>query len=223
MSNLSAFDILGPIMIGPSSSHTAGAVRIGNLAREIVGTKIKKANIYFHGSFKETYQGHGTDKAIIGGLLGLTTANSKIRNSFALARQAGIEFSFFPIDLSDVHPNTLKLELFAQDEKKTVLIASSVGGGNIIVTELNGIKVKLKGEYYTLITLHHDQPGIIARISEVLQQYNLNIAEMEVLREQKGHLATAIINLDQPASEQVIELLTAIPDIETIKLVNPIA
>jgi L-serine dehydratase len=223
MSNLSAFDILGPIMIGPSSSHTAGAVRIGNLAREIVGTKIKKANIYFHGSFKETYQGHGTDKAIIGGLLGLTTANSKIRNSFALARQAGIEFNFFPIDLSDVHPNTLKLELFAEDDKKTVLIASSVGGGNIIVTELNGIKVKLKGEYYTLITLHRDQPGIIARISEVLQQYNLNIAEMEVLREQKGSLATAIINLDQPAAKKVIELLVAIPDIETVKLVNPIA
>jgi L-serine dehydratase len=141
MNNLSAFDIIGPVMIGPSSSHTAGACRIGNLAKEIVDNKLKDVKIYFHGSFKETYRGHGTDKE-------------------------GFSFEFFPVDLDDVHPNTMKLEITDQEDIKTPIVASSIGGGNIIVTELNGTEVKLKGEYYTLITFHNDQPGLIAKISE---------------------------------------------------------
>lgn len=222
MSNLSAFDIIGPIMIGPSSSHTAGAVRIGNLAREIVDNKLKDVKIYFHGSFKETYKGHGTDKAIIGGLLGLKTDNSKIKNSFKLAEEEGFSFEFLSVDLDDVHPNTMKLEMTDQNDVLTTIIASSIGGGNIIVTELNGTEVKLKGEYYTLITFHNDQPGLIAKISEVLQIYNLNIAEMEVLRKEKGRQATAIINLDQKVEKKVLELLKDIPGVNNLKLVKPL-
>lgn len=222
MSNLSAFDIIGPIMIGPSSSHTAGAVRIGNLAREIVDNKLKDVKIYFHGSFKETYKGHGTDKAIIGGLLGLKTDNSKIKNSFKLAAEEGFSFEFLSVDLDDVHPNTMKLEMTDQNDVLTTIIASSIGGGNIIVTELNGTEVKLKGEYYTLITFHNDQPGLIAKISEVLQIYNLNIAEMEVLRKEKGRQATAIINLDQKVEKKVLELLKDIPGVNNLKLVKPL-
>ena len=222
MDNLSAFDIIGPVMIGPSSSHTAGAVRIGNLAREIVENKIKDVKIYFHGSFKETYKGHGTDKAIIGGLLGLKTDNSKIKESFQLAEEEGFSFEFFPADLDNVHPNTVKLEITDLNDLQTTIVASSIGGGNIIVTELNGTKVKLKGEYYTLITFHNDQPGLIAKISEILQIYNLNIAEMEVLRKQKGSQATAIINLDQKVEEHILKLLRDIPGINNLKLVKPL-
>lgn len=222
MDNLSAFDVIGPVMIGPSSSHTAGAVRIGNLAKEIVNNKIKNVKVYFHGSFKETYQGHGTDKAIIGGLLGLSTDNSSIKNSFELAEKEGFDFEFFPADLDDVHPNTMKLEIVDVDDVKTTIVASSIGGGNIVVTELNGTEVKLKGEYYTLITFHEDRPGLIAKISEILQIYNLNIAEMEVLRVQKGSLATAIINLDEEIRENILELIKEIPGINSLKLVKPL-
>lgn len=222
MNNLSAFDIIGPVMIGPSSSHTAGACRIGNLAREIVDNKLKKVKIYFHGSFKETYKGHGTDKAIIGGLLGLKTDDSKIKNSFQLAEEKGLSFEFLAIALDDVHPNTMKLEIVDQSNIKTTIVASSVGGGNIIVTELNETEVKLKGEYYTLITFHNDQPGLIAKISEILQIYDLNIAEMEVLRKEKGREATAIINIDQKVEKNILQLLKDIPGIQSLKLVKPL-
>lgn len=222
MSNLSAFDIIGPIMIGPSSSHTAGAVRIGNLAKEIVDNKLKNVKIYFHGSFKETYKGHGTDKAIIGGLLGLKTDNRNIKKSFELAEKEGFSFEFIPTKLEDVHPNTMKLEIIDQDDVLTTIIASSIGGGNILVTELNGTEVKLNGEYYTLITFHNDHPGLIAKISEILQIYNLNIAEMEVLRKEKGSQATAIINLDQKVESKVLELMKDIPGVNNLKLVKPL-
>lgn len=222
MDNFSAFDVIGPVMIGPSSSHTAGAVRIGNLAREIVDNKLKDVKVYFHGSFKETYQGHGTDKAIIGGLLGLKTDNSKIKDSFKLAAEAGFSFEFLAADLDDVHPNTMKLEITDQNGVTTTIVASSIGGGNILVTELNGTEVKLKGEYYTLITFHNDQPGLIAKISEILQIYDLNIAEMEVLRKHKGSSATAIINLDQEVKEHILKLLKDIPGINSLKLVKPL-
>lgn len=216
------FDVIGPMMIGPSSSHTAGVVRIGNLAKEIVNNKIKEVKIYLHGSFKETYQGHGTDKAIIGGLLGLATDDEKIKKSFKLAAEEGFEFEFLAADLDDVHPNTLKLEIIDVDELKTTIIASSIGGGNIVITELNGTEVKLKGEYYSLITFHEDRPGLIAKISEVLQYYDLNIAEMEVIRVKKGSLATAIINLDEAIKEEGLDLIKEIPGIKKLKMIKPL-
>ncbi|MEC9489508.1 MAG: L-serine ammonia-lyase, iron-sulfur-dependent subunit beta [Halanaerobiales bacterium] len=222
MDNLSVFDIVGPVMIGPSSSHTAGAVRIGNLAREIVGNKLKKIKVYLHGSFKETYKGHGTDKALIGGLLGLATDDSAIKNSFALAEEEGFSFEFSAADLDEVHPNTVKLEIIDQDDVTTTIVASSTGGGSIIVSELNGTQVKLRGEYYTLITFHEDRPGLIAKISEILQIYNLNIAEMEVLRQEKGSLATAIINLDEKINDNILRLLKDIPGIKNLKLLKPL-
>ncbi|GAB6137956.1 L-serine ammonia-lyase, iron-sulfur-dependent subunit beta [Halanaerobaculum tunisiense] len=222
MSNLSAFNTLGPIMVGPSSSHTAGAVRIGNLAKEIVGNKLKEIKIYLHGSFKETYHGHGTDKALIGGLLGFSTENDLIKRSFEIAKEQGIQFEFYPIDLDNVHPNTLKLEITDSNKNKTTIVASSIGGGSVVVTKLNNIKVELKGEYYTLITRHQDQPGMIAKISKILQEYDLNIAKMKVLREKKGSLATAIIDLDQKIKDHILELIAKIPQIKSIKLVNPI-
>lgn len=220
--NVSVFDIIGPIMVGPSSSHTAGACRIGNLAREIVGEKIHKALIYLHGSFKETYKGHGTDKAIVGGLLGFKTDNYQIKNSFEIAKAANMEFEFIPIDLDDVHPNTVKLELYSEDGEKTIIIGASVGGGNIVINEINDVKVDLRGQFYTIITTHKDKPGMVAKISLVLQQYEINIANMHVLREHKEGLAIALLELDQPVEEIVLELIRTIPEIKSLRLVKPI-
>lgn len=222
MDNLSAFDMIGPVMIGPSSSHTAGAVRIGNLAKEIVNNEYQEIKIYFHGSFKETYKGHGTDRAIIGGLLGYKTDDPAIKDSLTTAAEMGIKFEFLPIKLENVHPNTVKLEITDVDGVNTTITASSVGGGKIVVTRLNNTEVNLKGEYYTLITFHQDQPGLIAKISEILNIYNLNIAEMQVLRERKGHQATAIINLDHEIEDQILSLIRGIPGIKTSKLIKPL-
>ncbi|MBM7624873.1 L-serine ammonia-lyase, iron-sulfur-dependent subunit beta [Sporohalobacter salinus] len=222
MSNLSAFDTLGPVMVGPSSSHTAGAVRIGNLAREIVGQDFKKIKIYLHGSFKETYQGHGTDKALIGGLLGLSTESSQIKKSFQLAKQQKIDFEFIPTDLGEAHPNTVKLEIKDIDGDTNVITASSIGGGNIVVTEIDGVEVDLTGDYPTLITLHKDKPGVIAQISTVLNEYKLNIAEMKVVRQDKGALATAVIGLDQQLDTSILNKIRKKSEIKKVKRVNPI-
>lgn len=222
MSNLSAFDTLGPIMVGPSSSHTAGAVRIGNLAREIVGKDFKRVKIYLHGSFRETYQGHGTDKALIGGLLGLSTENSLIKKSFQLAKQKKIEFEFIPADLGKVHPNTVKLKIEDIDGDINTIIASSIGGGSIVVTEIDGVQVDLTGEYPTLITLHEDKPGVVAKVSAILNEYQLNIAEMKVVRQNKGALATAIIGLDHQLDASILNKIQKVSEIKKVKRVNPI-
>lgn len=220
--SISAFDMLGPIMVGPSSSHTAGACRIGNLAKEIVGKKIKKALIHLHGSFKETYKGHGTDKAIIGGLLGLKTDNYKIKNSFDIANLEDMEFEFLPADLDDAHPNTCQLELYSEDGEITTITGSSIGGGSIVITRINSINVDLKGEFYTLITTHKDKPGMIAEIAGVLQNHNINIANMHVLRDHKNGIATAIVELDQPLSPVTLELFKKISEVTSVRMVNPI-
>jgi len=222
MSNLSIFDIIGPVMVGPSSSHTAGAVRIGNLAKEIIGEEFNHVKVYLHGSFKETYQGHGTDKAIIGGLLGLQTDNPMIKEAFTLARARNLSYEFLPIDLDNAHPNTIKLEISNVKGKIINIIASSIGGGSVIINEIDGIKVGVTGELATLLTIHQDKPGIIAKISRVLEDYKLNIAYMKVLREYKGSLATAVIELDEEIDEEILDKIREITEIEEIKLIGPI-
>lgn len=222
MSDLSAFDTIGPVMVGPSSSHTAGAVRIGNLAREIVGVEFKQVKVFLHGSFKETYQGHGTDKALIGGLLGLSTENSSIKESFKLAQEEGIEFEFIPTDLDDVHPNTVKLEVEDINGKVTTIVGSSVGGGSVVITELDGIEVKLSGKYPTLMTLHKDMPGMIAKIGEILMNHNINIAFMEVIRRERKVKATAIIKLDQELKPSAVDLIAGVAGVDAVKTITPI-
>jgi L-serine dehydratase len=222
MSNLSIFDIIGPVMVGPSSSHTAGAVRIGNLAREIIGEEFNDVKVYLHGSFKETYQGHGTDKAIIGGLLGLKTDNPMIKEAFTLARARGLKYEFLPIDLDNAHPNTIKLVVSSINGKVINIIASSIGGGSVIINEIDGIKVGVTGELATLLTIHQDKPGIIAKISKILEDYKLNIAYMKVLREYKGSLATAVIEVDEEIKEDILDKIEEISEIEEIKLIGPI-
>lgn len=221
MKNLSAFDIIGPVMIGPSSSHTAGAVRIGKICREIAGFDFTEAKIYLHGSFARTYRGHGTDRAIIAGLLGLQTDDSRIKESFRLAREQGLKYQFIETDLGSCHPNTARIVLKAPDGGETEVVASSIGGGKIVVKEINGFAVDLAGDYHTLLTWHHDRPGVIARITGILDRYSLNIAFMKVFRRRRGSLATAVIQLDEVV-DGLMDDIEKIPHVTRAKLIRPV-
>jgi L-serine dehydratase len=216
------FDIIGPIMIGPSSSHTAGAARLGKMARTILGEQPVKAMIELHGSFAQTYRGHGTDKALAAGLLGFSTEDERIRDALDVARDAGLQITFTATDLGDVHPNTAAMVLTGASGRKVRVVGASIGGGNIVITEIDGYTVELRGEYYTLITIHQDQPGIISLVTHILAQDRVNIAFMRVSRQGRGAQALMILEADQPISEQAASLVRNIPAIEVALLVPPI-
>jgi L-serine dehydratase len=193
---ISAFDVIGPIMIGPSSSHTAGAVKIGRVARKFAKKDIRQAWIYLHGSFAKTHKGHGTDKALLGGLLGMDPFDERIKHSFEIADSEGILFSFIEVDLGDVHPNTVRIVIENAKGEKISLQGSSLGGGAIKISKLNDIDFNFTGDLPTIIVTYHDTKGMISKISSLLAQKGLNIAFMSVFRESKGKTAYAVIELD---------------------------
>lgn len=199
------FDIVGPIMIGPSSSHTAGAARLGLMARKILGEPVKKAEILLHGSFAQTYMGHGTDKALIGGIMGFSPEDDRIRNALAIADERGVEYTFAPIDLADAHPNTALLKLTGETGRKVTVGGASVGGGNIEVTRIDDFEVSLTGEYPAMVVVHRDRPGVINTITGVLAQYNINVAFMRVSRRTRGQQAMMIIETDDELTDDIIE------------------
>lgn len=199
------FDIIGPIMIGPSSSHTAGAVRLGLIARKILGEEPLRAEIALHGSFAQTYRGHGTDKALIAGILDFAADDERIRNALEIAGQRGLDYAFQKANLGDVHPNTAAIILEGPSGKKIKMIGASVGGGNIMVTNINGYEVELTGKYPTLITTHCDQPGVITNVTSVLARYGINVAFMRVSRKKRGAEALMLLEVDDVLTEDVIE------------------
>lgn len=214
------FDVLGPVMIGPSSSHTAGAVRLGNIARKVAGGNFNQANFYLHGSFAKTHRGHGTDKALLGGVLGMTPDDERIRDAFALADEAGISYAFHTADLGNVHPNSARIVL--QDEKgeNYELIGSSIGGGKVTVNSLNGMHVEFSGQYPTIITSHFDRPGVVANVSSILSRHGINIAFLKVFRQLRGSEACMVIENDQTIALHILEELRALPAINSVILVD---
>lgn len=197
---VSLFDILGPIMVGPSSSHTAGACRLGLIARAILGGSPERARIMLHGSFAATGTGHGTQPAIVGGLMGFAPDDLRIREAFGLARAAGMEWSFENVDLGDdAHPNTAVIELERARERVRVA-GASVGGGRIEITEIEGFPVSLTGAYHTIVVLADDVPGSIAAISNVFASDGVNLATMRVGRTGRRKLALMTIEADEPVS-----------------------
>jgi L-serine dehydratase len=201
---LSVFDIIGPRMVGPSSSHTAGALRLGLLARSLLGRTPERARIGLHGSFATTYRGHGTDRAVVAGLLGMAPDDQRIPRSLEVAREAGLEVEFEPVDLGpEAHPNTLRFELEADDQRAT-LTGISVGGGAVQVRDVNGRAVELTGEYDTLLIVARDIPGTTATVTRLLAEAGVNIAFLEVSREKRGREATMIIQADQAIPEEVV-------------------
>lgn len=222
MRNYGVFDILGPVMIGPSSSHTAGAARLAKVACIIAGGEIKKVDFLLHGSFAKTYKGHGTDKALVAGIQNMDPWDENLRTSFEIATEKGIDFEFLETDLGDVHPNTVKFIITKEDGSVTQVTGSSIGGGNIIVTDIDGQKVEFTGEHPTLLTQHKDLPGVISKISSILYEENINIANMRVYRSGKGKIATMALETDNPISSKVMDLVKEIEEIENVKFINPI-
>lgn len=222
MEKLSIFEIMGPIMIGPSSSHTAGAVRIGNMARRILDDEPRVMRIYFHGSFAETYKGHGTDVAIVGGLMGYRPDDERIRTSIETAREKGITVEFARIELPHAHPNTIKLELTGEKGHTLTIIGSSVGGGEIVITKIDSFGVKLTGKYPTIWIVHVDKPGIIAKVTSALALDGINIAAMEVFREDKGAMASMVIEIDQELPPEVENEIHSFINVKLCRYIQPI-
>lgn len=210
---MNSFDIIGPVMVGPSSSHTAGAVKIGNIARRLLGEPVKRAEIFFHGSFLATGRGHGTDKALVAGLLGYAVDDSRIADSFRYADEAGIIYKLSGIDLGDVHPNSVKLILTGRNGRTITLVAASVGGGAIRVTEIDGLNVSFSGDIPTLIISNQDKPGMVNEVSSLLGKNSVNVAAMQLHRAERGGNAVMVLECDQEVPQKVIEGLTLLEGI----------
>lgn len=220
MKNYGVFDILGPIMIGPSSSHTAGAARLGKIGREIADKSFNGVTFYLHGSFAKTYKGHGTDRALVAGILGMEPSDERIKDSLNIAKEKGINIEFIETDLGYEHPNTVKIIFHYEDKEDFFLIGSSIGGGNILITNLNGDEIQFSGNYPTILIRYKDQKGSISRISSILSSEDINIATMKVTRERK--IATMVIEIDSPIEDFVINKIAELDEIIYIKGINPI-
>ena len=199
------FDLIGPVMIGPSSSHTAGAARIGLTARMLLGEDVVRAEIGFHGSFAKTYRGHGTDRAIVGGLMGWPVDDPRLRDSLALTQQAGMTVIFSAVNIRNAHPNTVRLTITGVSGRMLVMEAASVGGGNIEVHQLNGLNVDFTGKEHTLIIHQTDAPGVIAMVTGALAEQGVNIANMQVYRRKAGADAMMVLELDGVPDEAVLD------------------
>jgi len=221
MKGIGVFDILGPIMIGPSSSHTAGAARLGKIARSIAGGDIAEVTFLLHGSFAKTYKGHGTDRALVAGILGMEPSDERLRNSMDIANEKQIKFLFKEADLGDVHPNTVKFVMRTIDDKYCEVIGSSIGGGSIQIIEVNNNEVDFTGMYETLIVAHKDVPGVINRVTSILYNANINVAFMRVFRNHKGQEATMIFEMDNKINDELIENIKNIELVDNVILISP--
>ncbi|WP_147533037.1 L-serine ammonia-lyase, iron-sulfur-dependent subunit beta [Bacillus marasmi] len=210
----SAFDIIGPVMIGPSSSHTAGAARIGRIARTLFEKQPNKAVISLYGSFAKTYKGHGTDLALVAGLLDFDTFDERIPNSLEIAEMVGMEVVFREEKAVPEHPNTVKINL-SDDDSEIEIIGISIGGGTIEITEINSFKLKLSGDPAILV-IHRDRYGIVSSVTTVLSQYKINIGHMEVSRKEKGEMAIMVIEVDQKIEDDVMNELKMLEDVKRV-------
>ncbi len=213
-------DILGPVMVGPSSSHTAGAVKIGLVARKLLGDEPIKADIFLHGSFALTGKGHGTDRALIAGLLGMHPDDLRIPESFEHAKKQGLEFSFSSITLKNAHPNTVQLKLLGKSGRTLDIIAESIGGGRIHISHIDSIEANFYCEHNTLIVHNQDVPGHVAAVTSALMQRHVNIATMQLYRSEQGGYAVMILECDEPIPADIEQWLCHIDGIMKITIFN---
>ena len=207
------FDIIGPVMIGPSSSHTAGAARIGRVARTLLGKQPKWVEISFYGSFAKTYKGHGTDVALVGGLLDFDTFDQRIKDSLKIAEDLGVEIKIQEEDAVPEHPNTAKIRLGTCEEDTLELVGISIGGGKIEIVELNSFLLRLSGNHPAILVVHDDRYGVIAAVSNVLAKHEINIGHMEVSRKEKGKEALMVIEIDQNVDDILLAEVASLPNI----------
>ncbi len=217
---MNIFDVVGPIMIGPSSSHTAGVVKIGNICKKILGHTPKNVEITFYGSFADTYVGHGTDKAIIGGLLGYATDDKRIRDSLQDAEKNDYNFKIVTKDKKTRHPNTVKVEAIGIDGNFTSILAESTGGGAILIRKINGMDVELNGVLNTILLQYDDKPGMIFKISKILLDQNINIATLNCYRSNKGGIAILSIEIDGVINNSIKEIIKNIETVHTVRFID---
>lgn len=206
MNFLSIFDVIGPNMIGPSSSHTAGAVSIALMARKLFSEEIKSVTFTLYGSFAKTYRGHGTDRALLGGILGFATHDERIRDAFDHAKKMDISYEYI-IDEQTVtnHPNTADIDIIGVTGRKMSIRGESIGGGKMKIVRIDGVDVEFTGEYSTLIVRQLDKPGVVAHITQALSEHNVNIAFMRLFREDKGARAYTVVESDEAIPNEVLE------------------
>lgn len=220
MTGISLFEVIGPNMVGPSSSHTAGAVSMALLAQKMFQGAIEKVDFTLYGSFAKTYKGHGTDRALLGGIMGYETDDLRIRDSFALAKRTGLKYSFSVSEENDVHPNTADIHITGTDGKRLFVRGVSLGGGKVKIVRLNKIEVEFTGEYSTLIVSQTDKQGVAAHITKSLSDHNVNIAFMRLFREEKGADAYTVVESDEKIPEEALECIKANPYVSDVMLVQ---
>ncbi len=222
MENISLFDIIGPVMIGPSSSHTAGACKIGYMAAQVFGEPVSSAEFHMHGSFYKTLKGHGTDRALLAGIMGFLPDDIRIQDAFNIADERGIGYAFSEADLGEVHPNSVEIVMTGKSGRTETVTGSSIGGGSILISKIDDTDVELDGDYATLITSHNDKPGVIAHVSAVLAEHHINIAFMKVFRQVRGETASLIVQMDEAVGADVLEAIKKIDDISDVKFISSI-
>lgn len=222
MSNFSIFEIMGPVMIGPSSSHTAGAEKLGKAASTICNKSFDSVEFFLHGSFAKTYKGHGTDKALVAGILGMSADDERLRDSLKIAEQRGIEVDFIETDLGDVHPNTVKIVIKNKDVVLLTLVGSSIGGGNIVINEVDGSSMEISGQYPVIIATYSDIRGMISKITGAIARNEVNIATLKVSRSSKGEVATTVIETDNAAPESIVDEILQIENVISVRVLNAI-
>ena len=213
---MNLYDIIGPVMVGPSSSHTAGAVKIGYVSRKLMAQPIVKAQILLYGSFLATGKGHGTQIAIVAGLLGMKTDDCRIPDSFRLAGEAGMEISFGEAELKDAHPNSAQLILTGADGRQLEIVGESIGGSRINIASIDGLSANFSGDYPTLIVHNLDQPGHVAEVTSMLSHKSANIATMQLYRAGRGGHAVMVIECDQEVPKESIQWLAHLEGIEKV-------
>ena len=212
----SIFDFIGPVMIGPSSSHTAGAARLGKMARCIFGNTPEKVEMTLYGSFAKTYKGHGTDRALLGGLLGFKEDDKRIRNAKELADGAGLDYTFIESPLDIGHPNVVKFDLYGDYNRHMSVVGRSIGGGQIMITEVDGNDMSITGDEFTLVVFHEDRPGAISLISQALSESDINIASMRVFRKGKYKDAVMVITTDSVVNPITVQFMRECPGIQDV-------
>ena len=217
------FDIIGPVMIGPSSSHTAGAVRLGRVVNKIAdGEKLERVIFTLSGSFARTYKGHGTDRALLAGILGYHSWDEEVRDALDIAAERGLPYEFICQDIPNAHPNTARIHFTFADGREGEVEGASIGGGNIRVNYVNGMRVEFSGDYSTILILHQDRPGVIANVTHLMREEypEVNINNFRLSRKERGGDAIMTIELDSGVSERVTDDLRALDDVENALLIK---
>jgi len=218
---VSILDVMGPVMVGPSSSHTAGTARLGRVAREVLDDEPRSVRFVLHPPLAATYRGHGSDFALVGGAIGLNVDDPRIPEAIRIAEQMGVDVEFAEEDLGDVHPNTVRVEI-RSDKREVEIVGSSIGGGVIEVFKINSFQTRFKGDSPTLLLFYRDRPGMISEVTKIIAEEGINIASLSCSRKQRGKDAFMQIDVDSPLSKAALARICALTDVAEAKYLDKI-